>query len=103
MQKHVVVVFADDEHREVIAKTIEAMRERLREHKEKGQLRNTWYNIHDSSEEEWRKETQEQAHNIALMQILGDNRGKILEDSLSEDTKKRIEEAKQRIFRAMLP
>ena len=102
MQKHILVVFSENQHKEKIAKTLEIILEKLRAHKKKGELKNTWYNIHNSSVEAWRSETMQQAHNIAFIEITGQNREALRGIVLSNDTAKRIAKARERIFRSMI-
>jgi len=101
--KWVVVIYGQKEHESRINAQLDTMIFPLKRLKFEGRILNTWCSLFESSEAEWKRDTEKQAHQIALLEIMGKRLSLEDESRLSEDTKKRIEEAKQRIFRSMIP
>jgi len=101
--KWVVVIYGSKEHRLRVNAQLDTMILPLKRLKSEGILLNTWCNVFASSEEEWKRDTVKQAHQIALLEIMGKRLPIDDENRLSEDTKKRIAEAGERIFRSMIP
>jgi len=101
--KWVVIIYGPKEHELRVNAQLDTMILPLKRLKSEGRILNTWCSMFESSEAEWKRDTEKQAHQIALLEIMGKRLSIEDENRLSEDTKKRIEEAKQRIFRSMIP
>jgi len=103
VKKWVLVVFAEEKDEATVNSMFDKVYPLLRDLKTHGQLKNTWLSEYESSLQEWERETCQQAHEIAMMEIFGQKPECIELDKLSDETKRRLKEAKDRIFRAMLP